>query len=297
MKRFLFSLAFVPLLLGSTPALAQDSATLVQDAAVAATSTTTDSTDATTADMAAPLGADTTGMASVEDMIGQDDMSELQMMAGGGGLHEQLKTKFVEGSAGFMSLVALALVIGLALCIERIIYLTLSEINAKKLLRDIEQRMQQGDVEGAKSLCRETRGPVASICYQGLMHAGEDMATVERNIVSYGTVQSGNLEKGCSWIRLMIAIAPSLGFLGTVIGMVMAFDQIQEAGDISPTIVAEGMKVALITTIFGIIVALVLQVFYNYILTKIERLTTQMEESAIDLLDIIAKLRHSETTK
>ena len=297
MKRFLFSLAFVPLLLGSTPALAQDSATLVQDAAVAATSTTTDSTDATTADMAAPLGADTTGMASVEDMIGQDDMSELQMMAGGGGLHEQLKTKFVEGSAGFMSLVALALVIGLALCIERIIYLTLSEINAKKLLRDIEQRMQQGDVEGAKSLCRETRGPVASICYQGLMHAGEDMATVERNIISYGTVQSGNLEKGCSWIRLMIAIAPSLGFLGTVIGMVMAFDQIQEAGDISPTIVAEGMKVALITTIFGIIVALVLQVFYNYILTKIERLTTQMEESAIDLLDIIAKLRHSETTK
>ena len=297
MKRFLFSLAFVPLLLGSTAALAQDSATLVQDAAVAATSTTTDSTDATTADMAAPLGADTTGMASIEDMIGQDDMSELQMMAGGGGLHEQLKTKFVEGSAGFMSLVALALVIGLALCIERIIYLTLSEINAKKLLRDIEQRMQQGDVEGAKSLCRETRGPVASICYQGLMHAGEDMATVERNIVSYGTVQSGNLEKGCSWIRLMIAIAPSLGFLGTVIGMVMAFDQIQEAGDISPTIVAEGMKVALITTIFGIIVALVLQVFYNYILTKIERLTTQMEESAIDLLDIIAKLRHSETTK
>ncbi len=297
MKRFLFSLAFVPLLLGSTTALAQDSATLVQDAAVAATSTPTDSTDATTADMAAPLGADTTGMASIEDMIGQDDMSELQMMAGGGGLHEQLKTKFVEGSAGFMSLVALALVIGLALCIERIIYLTLSEINAKKLLRDIEQRMQQGDVEGAKSLCRETRGPVASICYQGLMHAGEDMATVERNIVSYGTVQSGNLEKGCSWIRLMIAIAPSLGFLGTVIGMVMAFDQIQEAGDISPTIVAEGMKVALITTIFGIIVALVLQVFYNYILTKIERLTTQMEESAIDLLDIIAKLRHSETTK
>ena len=188
-----------------------------------------------------------------------------------------------------MSLVALALVIGLALCIARIIYLTLSEINAKKLLRDIEQRMQQGDVEGAKSLCRETRGPVASICYQGLMHAGEDMATVERNIVSYGTVQSGNLEKGCSWIRLMIAIAPSLGFLGTVIGMVMAFDQRQEAGDISPRIVAEGMKVALITTIFGIIVALILQVFYNFIIAKIDHLTEQMEEAAITLMDILAK--------
>lgn len=208
------------------------------------------------------------------------------------GLHEQLKTKFVEGSAGFMSLVALALVVGLALCIERIIYLTLAEVNAKKLLTDIERKMQEGDVEGAKALCRDTRGPVASICYQGLMYAHEDMATVERSIVSYGTVQSGLLEKGCSWIRLMIAIAPSLGFLGTVIGMVMAFDQIQQEGDIGPRIVAEGMKVALITTIFGIIVALVLQVFYNYILTKIERLTSQMEEGAIGLLDIIMKWKN-----
>ena len=208
------------------------------------------------------------------------------------GLHEQLKTKFVEGSAGFMSLVALALVVGLALCIERIIYLTLAEVNAKKLLSDIEQKMQAGDVEGAKALCRDTRGPVASICYQGLMYAHEDMATVERSIVSYGTVQSGLLERGCSWIRLMIAIAPSLGFLGTVIGMVMAFDQIQQEGDIGPRIVAEGMKVALITTIFGIIVALVLQVFYNYILTKIERLTSQMEEGAIGLLDIIMKWKN-----
>jgi biopolymer transport protein ExbB len=234
-------------------------------------------------------------MPSPEEMVGADDVDALQAMAeeGGMGFHEQLKTKFVEGSAGFMSLVALALVIGLALCIERIIYLTLSEINAKKLLRDIEKHMEQDDVEAAKTLCRNTRGPVASICYQGLMHASEDMATIERSIVSYGTVQSGNLEKGCSWIRLMIAIAPSLGFLGTVIGMVIAFDNIQEAGDISPTIVAKGMKVALITTIFGIIVALVLQIFYNYILSKIERLTSQMEESAIDLLDIIAKRKLS----
>ena len=227
--------------------------------------------------------------ASVEELIGDEDMNALQTMAmgEGSGLHEQLKSKFVEGSAEFMSLVALALVIGLALCIERIIYLTLSEINSKKLLIDIEKKVNANDVEGAKSLCRETRGPVASICYQGLMHANEDMATVERSIVSYGTVQSGKLEKGCSWIRLMIAIAPSLGFLGTVIGMVMAFDRIQEIGDISPTIVAEGMKVALITTIFGIIVAIILQFFYNYILSKIERLTLHMEESAITLMDSI----------
>lgn len=239
------------------------------------------------------LAGDTLATVSVEELIGEEDMEALKTMSLGEepGIHEQLKTKFVEGTASFMSLVALALIIGLALCIERIIYLTMSEINCRKLLADIEKKLENDDVEGAKSICRDTRGPVASICYQGLMYVDQDMATVERGIVSYGTVQSGNLEKGCSWIRLMIAIAPSLGFLGTVIGMVMAFDHIQEAGDISPTIVAEGMKVALITTIFGIIVALVLQIFYNYILSKIERLTSQMEESAITLLDIIMKCK------
>ena len=231
--------------------------------------------------------------ASIASLIGEEDMAALQEVAGNEGLHTQLKTKFVEGSAGFMSLVALALVLGLALCIERIIYLTLSEINAKRLLSDIEKKVDTGDVEGAKSLCRDTRGPVASICYQGLMHMEEEMDVVERSIVSYGAVQSAKLEKGCSWITLFIAIAPSLGFLGTVIGMVMAFDRIQEANDMSATIVAEGMKVALITTIFGIIVALILQVFYNYILSKIEHLTSQMEESAISLLDIIMKHKQS----
>ena len=207
------------------------------------------------------------------------------------GFHQALKTKFIEGNAGFMSLVAIALVIGLAFCIERIVYLSLSEINAKQLMRDIDQKVVAGDVEGAKELCRNTRGPVASICYQGLMRINEKISDIERSVSSYGTVQAANLEKGCSWITLFIAMAPSLGFLGTVIGMVMAFDQIQQAGDISPTIVASGMKVALLTTIFGIIVALILQVFYNYILSKIEHITSQMEESAISLMDIIAKYK------
>ena len=207
------------------------------------------------------------------------------------GLHQQLKKKFVEGNPTFMSLVALVLVLGLAFCIERIIYLTLSEINAKKLMADIESKVMDGDVEGAKDLCRDTRGPVASICYQGLMRLNEPMEDIERSIVSYGSVQSANMERGCSWITLFIAMAPSLGFLGTVIGMVMAFDQIQTASDISPAIVAAGMKVALITTIFGIITALILQVFYNYILSKIEHITSQMEESAISLLDIAMKYK------
>lgn len=208
-----------------------------------------------------------------------------------GGFYKALKTKFIEGNAGFMSLVALALVLGLAFCVERVIYLSLSEINAKKLMKDVDSKLMAGDVEGAKTLCRNTRGPVASICYQGLERIEEPIEDIERSVASYGSVQSSNLEKGCSWITLFIAMAPSLGFLGTVIGMVMAFDQIQTAGDISPTIVAAGMKVALITTIFGIIVALILQIFYNYILSKIEHLTSQMEESAISLLDSVVKYK------
>lgn len=207
------------------------------------------------------------------------------------GFHQALKTKFIEGNAGFMSLVAIALIVGLAFCIERIIYLSLSEINAKQLMADIDKKMTEDDVEGAKDLCRNTRGPVASVCYQGLMRVKDKMDDIERTVSNYGSVQAANLEKGCSWITLFIAMAPSLGFLGTVIGMVMAFDQIQQAGDISPTIVASGMKVALITTIFGIIVALILQLFYNYILSKIEHITSQMEESAISLMDIIAKFK------
>jgi len=207
------------------------------------------------------------------------------------GLHQQLKTKFIDGSPAFMSLVALALVLGLAFCIERIIYLTLSEVNTRKLLEDIDRRVDDGDVEDAKQLCRDTRGPVASVCYQGLLHINEPTDDIERSMVNYGSVQVANLERGCSWIKLFIAIAPSLGFLGTVIGMVIAFDRIQQAGDISPTIVAEGMKVALITTIFGIVVALVLQLFYGYITSKIERLTSQMEEAGVEMLDIVVKYK------
>jgi len=271
MKRFIMVLTVVAFLLtDQTMALAQDPSV--------------DSLPQTV--LADTMAGDLT----IEEMVGEDDMAALEAMAlEEQSLHQQLKNKFVEGSPFYMSLVAVTLVLGLALCIERIIYLTLAEIKARKLLTDIDSRLENDDIEGAKDLCRNTRGPVASVCYQGLMHIGDDMEAVERSIVSYGSVQAAKLERGCSWIRLFIAVAPSLGFLGTVIGMVMAFDHIQEAGDISPTIVAEGMKMALITTIFGIIVAVVLQVFYNFILSKIEHLTLQMEDSAITLMDIIAK--------
>ena len=233
------------------------------------------------------LVADSALTAAMADIEGGDAEEAEE----GGGLHKLLKRKFVEGSASFMSLVALALVLGLAFCIERIIFLTLSEVNAKKLMADVDARLEANDVEGAKTLCRNTRGPVASICYQGLLHIKEPLEQIDRQLTNYGAVQISQMEKGCSWIRLFIAVAPSLGFLGTVIGMVMAFDRIETAGDISPTIVAQGMKVALITTIFGIIVAVILQFFYNYIISKIDRLTLHMEESAITLMDSITNYK------
>ncbi len=207
--------------------------------------------------------------------------------------HQLLKTKFIEGSAGFMSLVAMALVLGLAFCIERIIYLMLSETNAKKMMHDLDDKLSTGDVDGAKALSRETRGPVAALALRALDHIDDSLDNIERTLSSYGAVEAAKLERGCSWITLFIAAAPSLGFLGTVIGMVMAFEQIQQAGDISPTIVASGMKVALITTIFGIIAALILQLFYNYILSKIDHITSQMEESAISLLESIMKYKNA----
>ncbi|MBR3941365.1 MAG: MotA/TolQ/ExbB proton channel family protein [Bacteroidaceae bacterium] len=205
------------------------------------------------------------------------------------GVHKTLKTKFIEGGAEFMALVAIAMVIGLAFCVERIIYLSMAQVNTKKLMASIADALSKNDVEAAKNICRNTAGPVAAICYQGLLRIDEGLETVERSVVSYGSLQSSMLEKNCSWITLFIAMAPSLGFLGTVIGMVMSFDEIQQKGDISPTIVAGGMKVALITTIYGILVALILQVFYNFILTKIESLVSDMEDCSITLLDLLTK--------
>lgn len=205
------------------------------------------------------------------------------------GMYKNLKTKFIEGDAGFMAIVAISLVLGLAFCIERIIYLALSKINTVKFIDEIESAVKNGNIEGAKEIARNTRGPIASIYYQGLLRLNDGADAVEKSVVAYGAVQASKLESGCSWITLFIGMAPSLGFLGTVIGMVQAFDDIQAAGDISPTVVAGGMKVALLTTIFGICVALILQVFYNYILAEIEGLTAKMEDSTISLLDIVAK--------
>ena len=204
-------------------------------------------------------------------------------------LHQALKTKFIEGGAGFMALVIICLILGLALSIERILYLSLSKTNTKKLLAKVEKALNEGGVEAAKDVCRNTRGPVASIFYQGLLRMDQGIETVEKTVVSYGSVQMSQMENGLSWISLFIAIAPSLGFLGTVIGMIQAFDAIQVAGDMSPNVVAGGMKVALITTVGGLIVAVILQLFYNYILSQIDSLSIEMEDASISLIDVLVK--------
>jgi len=204
-------------------------------------------------------------------------------------LHQQVKTKFIEGGPGFMASILLTLIFGLAIVIERIIYLNLASTNTDKLLKKIEEAIDKGGIEAAKEVCRNTRGPIASIFYQGLDRSHEGIDVVEKSIVSYGSVQMGQLESGLTWIALFIALAPMLGFMGTVIGMIGAFDAIQAAGDISPALVAGGIKVALITTVFGLIVAIILQIFYNYLLSKIDKITNGMEDASISLLDILVK--------
>ena len=190
-----------------------------------------------------------------------------------------------------MSLIIICLIIGLALSIERILTLSFQKVNTKKLILAVEDALQNGGLEAAKDVCRNTRGPVADIFYQGLLRYDQGLDVVEKSIVSYGSVQMSKMESGLSWISLFIAIAPSLGFLGTVIGMIQAFDAIQAAGDISPNVVAGGMKVALITTVGGLIVAMILQVFYNYILAKIDTLSIDMENSSIELIDVLSNYK------
>lgn len=207
----------------------------------------------------------------------------------GKSLHSQLKQKFIEGGPGFMTSILACLILGLAFAIERVLYLNMATTNVKKLLVKVEDAMANGGVEAAKEVCRNTRGPVASIFYQGLDRSDEGIEVAEKSIVAYGSIQASLLEKNLSWVALFIALAPMLGFLGTVIGMIQAFDAIEIAGDISPTLVARGIKVALITTVFGLIVAIILQIFYNYCLSKIDSIISNMEDASISLIDILVK--------
>lgn len=203
--------------------------------------------------------------------------------------HQELKKRFIEGGPGFMGIVLLCLILGLAIAIERIIFLNLSTTNTKKLTQNVEDALESGGIEAAKEVCRNTKGPVASIFYQGLDRADEDLDAAEKAVVAYGGVQMGQLEKNVSWISLFIALAPMLGFMGTVIGMIQAFDKIEAAGDMQPSLVAGGIKVALLTTVFGLIVAIILQIFYNYIIAKIDSIVNDMEDASITLMDMLVR--------
>ena len=271
MKKLFATVACVALLSAGFSTIA-----MAQNADSAAAAPATEQVDSTAA--AAPQAA----AADASATAGEEVAAETTF-------HQELKTKFIEGGADFMALVAITLILGLAICLERIIYLNLANTNPDQLLKNIEAALAAGDLERAKSIARDTRGPIASIAYQALLRANQGIDIVEKSVVSYGGVQGGLLEKNLSWITLFIAMAPSLGFLGTVVGMVQAFDNIERVGDISPTVVAGGMKVALITTIGGLVVALILQIFYNYILSLVEGILNRMEDASITLLDLIVK--------
>ena len=276
MKKYFAIVAMVAAFsFGMTPSvMAQDE--VAEEATEQVDSVAEEATDSVAAEEAAP---------AVEETVAPVEEEE--------GLHKTLKTKFIEGDAGFMSLVAIALVLGLAFCIERVIYLTLAQVNTRKFMATLAEKVKANKIEEAIEYCAGTRGPVAQVSKKAMQCLASDdqndIATIERSINIEAEVQGAYLEENCSWITLFIAMAPSLGFLGTVIGMVQAFDDIERAGDISPTVVAGGMKVALITTIFGIVVALILQVFYNYVLSRVEALNSNMEEAAMGLLDMCVK--------
>jgi len=222
-----------------------------------------------------------------EEAMAGDDLEEEEL-----GFHQELKKRFIEGGPGFMGIVLLCLILGLAIAIERIIFLNLSTTNTKKLAKDVEDALHSGGVEAAKEVCRNTKGPVASIYYQGLDRADESIEAAEKAVVAYGGVQMGQLEKNVSWVSLFIALAPMLGFMGTVIGMIQAFDRIEAAGDMQPSLVAGGIKVALLTTVFGLIVAIILQIFYNYIIAKIDSIVNDMEDASILLIDMLVAYKN-----
>ena len=283
MKKALSLLAIVALSLGTVNAYAQEDMATEEVAVESAASETMDSADAVVDSAAA-----TTDSAATEEAAPAEE-ALVEEVPAEKGFTQILKEKFIEGGAFFMSFVLLALVLGLALVIERIIYLTFAQTNTEKLLEEVEGALNNGGVEAAKEVCRNTRGPVATIFFEGLDHYDEGMDMVDKSIMSVGSVENGKLEKGVSWISLFIALAPMLGFMGTVIGMIGAFDAIEAAGDINPSLVAGGIKVALLTTVFGLITAIILQIFYNLIVAMIDGIVIKMEDASISFMDLLVE--------
>ena len=240
---------------------------------------------------------DTLSMASpdsvMEEIVEEVAVMEEEVVEEEASFHQVIKQQFIDGGPEFMGIVLICLILGLAISIERIIHLNLATTNVSKLLTNVDEALNSGGVEAAKEVCRNTNGPVASIFVQGLMRMSEGVEMVEKSIIAYGSVEMGKLEKGMVWISLFISLAPMLGFMGTVIGMIDAFDAIAAAGDVSPSLVAGGIKVALLTTVGGLIVAVILQLFYNYLVSKVDSLVNSMEDASITLVDML--VRHNES--
>jgi biopolymer transport protein ExbB len=240
-------------------------------------------------DAPADSAAATEATPAAEETAASPTVVDDEIVAEEQSFHQVIKEKFIEGDPLYMTPVLICLILGLAIALERIITLNLATVNTKKLLAKIEDSLSSGGVEAAKEVTRSTKGPVASIFTQGLMRYSEGIEMVEKSIVAYGSVEMGRLEKGLVWISLFISLAPMLGFMGTVIGMIGAFDSIEAAGDISPSLVAGGIKIALLTTVAGLIVAIILQLFYNYLVSKIDSLVNDMEDASISLVDVLVK--------
>ena len=257
--------------LGSTPVFAQG--------------TTTQNTEAAT-EQADPAAVQET---EVETTTTPTPIVENEEFEEEAGFHQNVKQKFIEGGWTFMGIVLLCLILGLAVAIERIITLNMATTNTKKLLARVEDALATGGVEAAKEVTRNNSSPIASIFTQGLMRSSEGIDMVEKSIISYGSVEMGRLERGLVWISLFISLAPMLGFMGTVLGMIEAFDNIERVGDISPVVVANGIKIALLTTVAGLIVAVILQLFYNYCVSKIDSLVNKMEDASIALVDMLVR--------
>jgi biopolymer transport protein ExbB len=285
MKKLFTLLALAGLMMLQTPAaiLAQEAQTEMAASDSASMDVDADSTavDSTAVDSTA---VDSTAVAA--PMVAEEPAEEKREVLS---FHQTVKKYFIEGGATFMAFVLICLILGLALAIERIIYLNMATTNSAKLVEGIEDALGKGGEEAAKEVCRNTRGPVATIFYQGLDRSSGSYEEVAKAIEDYGSVEMSKLERGLSWISLFIALAPMLGFMGTVIGMISAFDKIAEANTINASIVAGGIKVALITTVSGLIVAIILQIFYNYILSKIDSIVLDMEEASMDLVDLLYK--------
>ena len=283
MKNLFSLLAIAGVMFAATPAAVfalqdQTDSTEVVSTEVVAMEGDSAASDTVVAEVAEPVSIEVTESAA--------DIEETREVLS---FHQTVKRYFIEGGAAFMSSVLICLILGLALSIERIIYLNLATTNTKKLVEEIDESLEKGGVDAAKEICRNTPGPVATIFRQGLDRSSGSYEEVAKAIEDYGSVEMSKLERGLSWISLFIALAPMLGFMGTVIGMISAFDDIAEANTINASIVAGGIKIALITTVSGLIVAIILQVFYNYILSKIDGIVLDMEEASMDLVDLLYK--------